>query len=66
MNALAEDQLGRMRDFLAVTGISFGMYVGKKHESREEVTGAFLKSNSSRAFYREQFEIVVPHLLVTR
>jgi ATP-dependent helicase YprA (DUF1998 family) len=23
MNALAEDQLGRMRDFLAVTGISF-------------------------------------------
>jgi hypothetical protein len=38
------------------------MYVGKKPEPGEEVTGTFLKSNSSRAFYREQFEIVVPLL----
>ncbi|MCK4659804.1 MAG: DEAD/DEAH box helicase [Phycisphaerae bacterium] len=29
MNALAEDQLGRMRGLLAGTGIPFGMYVGK-------------------------------------
>jgi ATP-dependent helicase YprA (DUF1998 family) len=32
MNALAEDQLGRMRALLAGTGIPFGMYVGKTPE----------------------------------
>ena len=32
MNALAEDQLGRMRSLLAGTGISFSMYVGKTPE----------------------------------
>src|SRR5205814_159126 len=29
MNALAEDQLIRLRDLLAGTGVTFGMYVGK-------------------------------------
>ena len=29
MNALAEDQLGRLRSLLAGTGIPFGLYVGK-------------------------------------
>lgn len=28
MNALAEDQLGRLRDLLAGAGVTFGMYVG--------------------------------------
>jgi hypothetical protein len=32
MNALAEDQLGRLRGLLAGTGIPFGMYVGKTPE----------------------------------
>jgi ATP-dependent helicase YprA (DUF1998 family) len=39
MNALAEDQLGRLRRLLAGTGISFGMYVGKTSENKEQVTG---------------------------
>ena len=30
MNALAEDQLGRLRSLLAGTGISFGMYVARR------------------------------------
>jgi ATP-dependent helicase YprA (DUF1998 family) len=29
MNALAEDQLGRLRDLLTGTGVTFGMYIGK-------------------------------------
>jgi ATP-dependent helicase YprA (DUF1998 family) len=37
MNALAEDQLGRLRSLLAGTGISFGMYVGKTPEKESEV-----------------------------
>lgn len=32
MNALDEDQLGRLRELLAGTGISFGMYIGKTPE----------------------------------
>ena len=39
MNALAEDQLGRLRSLLAGTGISFGMYVGKTPELESQVTG---------------------------
>ena len=34
MNALAEDQLMRLRSLLAGTGVSFGMYVGKTPERR--------------------------------
>src|SRR5580658_9102973 len=32
MNALAEDQLGRLRELLVGTGVTFGMYVGKTNE----------------------------------
>ena len=39
MNALAEDQLGRLRSLLAGTGIPFGMYVGKTPEHETEVAG---------------------------
>lgn len=39
MNALAEDQLVRLRWLLAGTGISFGMYVGKTAEKEAEVAG---------------------------
>ena len=51
MNALAEDQLGRLRSLLAGTGVSFGMYVGKTPEHETEVTGIRLPAGSSRADY---------------
>lgn len=37
MNALAEDQLGRLRGLLAGTGIPFGMYVGKTPQRDADV-----------------------------
>lgn len=51
MNALAEDQLMRLRSLLAGTGISFGMYVGKTPEREAEVTGIRLPDGASRADY---------------
>ncbi|MFA5786294.1 MAG: DEAD/DEAH box helicase [Actinomycetota bacterium] len=51
MNALAEDQLGRLRSLLAGTGISFGMYVGKTPERENEVAGIRLPVGASRADY---------------
>jgi ATP-dependent helicase YprA (DUF1998 family)/SOS-response transcriptional repressor LexA len=51
MNALAEDQLWRLRSLLAGTGISFGMYVGKTPEREAEVTGIRLPVGASRADY---------------
>ncbi len=41
MNALAEDQLGRLRELLAGTGITFGMYVGKTPENSAGVSRRF-------------------------
>jgi ATP-dependent helicase YprA (DUF1998 family)/SOS-response transcriptional repressor LexA len=52
MNALAEDQLGRLRELLAGSGIPFGMYVGKTPEHEAEVTGRRLEAGSTRADYR--------------
>jgi hypothetical protein len=51
MNALAEDQLGRLRELLAGTGISFGMYVGKTPERTEDVAGIRLPPGASRSDY---------------
>jgi hypothetical protein len=51
MNALAEDQLGRLRRLLAGTGIPFGMYVGKTPERRADVAGERLRAGASRADY---------------
>ncbi|MEZ5285554.1 MAG: DEAD/DEAH box helicase [Vicinamibacterales bacterium] len=51
MNALAEDQLGRLRSLLAGTGIPFGMYVGKTPEHEREVAGIRLPAGASRADY---------------
>lgn len=51
MNALAEDQLGRMRGLLAGTGITFGMYVGPTPETEGDVTGQKLRPGSSKADY---------------
>ncbi len=58
MNALAEDQLGRMRGLLAGTGIPFGMYVGKTPEREAEVAGIRLPKNASRADYEAQVAAV--------
>jgi len=52
MNALAEDQLGRLRGLLAGTGISFGMYVGKTPEQAAHAAGTRLKPGASKADYQ--------------
>lgn len=51
MNALAEDQLGRLRELLTGSGIPFGMYVGKTPERRADVVGERLHSGASRIDY---------------
>ena len=58
MNALAEDQLMRLRSLLAGTGVSFGMYVGKTPEREGDVGGVRLPPGSSRADYDAQLEAV--------
>ena len=52
MNALAEDQLDRLRGLLAGSGIAFGMYVGKTPEYERDVTGHRLPAGSSNADYQ--------------
>lgn len=52
MNALAEDQLQRMRELLAGTGVSFGLYVGKTPRTEADVTGQRLAPGSSAVDYR--------------
>ena len=47
MNALAEDQLMRIRGLLAGTGVPFGIYVGKTPEREADVSGARLSPGSS-------------------
>lgn len=56
MNALAEDQLDRLRGLLAGSGVTFGMYVGKTPEHEREVSGHRMPGGSSRADYREVLE----------
>jgi ATP-dependent helicase YprA (DUF1998 family) len=51
MNALAEDQLLRLRGLLAGSGITFGMYVGKTPEHDSGVTGQMLEQGSSSEDY---------------
>lgn len=51
MNALAEDQLERLRGLLAGTGITFGMYVGKTPDAEREVHGFRMQANEGRADY---------------
>ena len=56
MNALAEDQLMRLRSLLAGTGIPFGMYVGKTPEWERDVAGIRLQNGASRADYLAHLE----------
>lgn len=58
MNALAEDQLGRLRGLLAGSGISFGMYVGKTPRSKSDVNGIRLEAGASKESYRQRVEKV--------
>ena len=51
MNALAIDQLGRMRGVLAGSGISFGLYVGSTPERDDDVPGERLRAGASQADY---------------
>jgi ATP-dependent helicase YprA (DUF1998 family) len=52
MNALAEDQLERLRGLLVGSGIAFGMYIGKTPEHEREVSGHRLPQGSSNADYQ--------------
>ena len=58
MNALAEDQLMRLRLLLAGTGVSFGMYVGKTPEYESGVGGVRLPAGASRADYEAKLREV--------
>ena len=58
MNALAEDQLTRLRELLVGTGVTFGMYVGKTPEKSADVPGLRLKAGASRADYAKALEKV--------
>ena len=50
MNALAEDQMGRLRELLAGTGITFGLYIGKTPETAP--AGIRLPAHASKADYQ--------------
>ena len=56
MNALAEDQLQRLRKLLAGTEVSFGIYVGKTPEKESDVIAHRLPVGSSRADYEARFD----------
>ncbi len=56
MNALAEDQLGRLRKLLAGSGISFGMYIGKTPEKPAGAIGERLAQKASQADYQKALE----------
>jgi hypothetical protein len=51
MNALAEDQLDRLRGLLAGRGVPFGMYVGKTPEEEAQVRGERMPAGASNADY---------------
>ena len=56
MNALAEDQLMRLRGLLAGTGIPFGIYIGRTPERETDVAGVRLRAGASRADYQARLE----------
>lgn len=56
MNALAEDQLQRMRELLVGTGVTFGMYVGKTPRTEADVNGVRLDPGSTVADYRSKLQ----------
>lgn len=56
MNALAEDQLERLRGLLAGRGIPFGMYVGKTPQEESQVRGERMPAGTTNAAYHERLK----------
>lgn len=56
MNALAEDQLQRIRELLVGTGVTFGMYVGKTPRAAKDANGVRLPPGSTPADYAAKLE----------
>jgi len=54
MNALASDQLDRLREMLAGTGISFGMYVGSTPYNDSALFNQVRPSSDSKKSYEEK------------
>ena len=54
MNALAEDQLDRLRGLPAGRGIPFGTYVGKTPEEEAQVRGERTPAGTTNAAYNER------------
>lgn len=54
MNALANDQLDRLRGMLAGSGISFGMYVGSTPEDESKLSGykKLCRGDSKKDYFR--------------
>jgi len=58
MNALAEDQLERIRGLLAGRGIPFGMYVGKTPQDEGQVRGERMPAGTTNAGYHERLKAI--------
>lgn len=56
MNALAEDQLDRLRSLLAGSGIPFGMYTGNTPNEESKVIGERLPAGTTNAAYNERLK----------
>ena len=56
MNALAEDQLDRLRGLLAGRGIPFGMYVGKTPEEESQVRGERMPAGTTNTAYKARLQ----------
>ncbi|MES2438547.1 MAG: DEAD/DEAH box helicase [Verrucomicrobiota bacterium] len=54
MNALADDQMDRLRELLAGTGIRFGIYNGSLKEYTKDAAGYRLSAGSSAEDYRKR------------
>lgn len=54
MNALADDQMERLRELLAGTGVRFGIYTGSLKENTRDMTGFRLPEGSSQEDYRRK------------
>ncbi|MFC3965771.1 DEAD/DEAH box helicase [Nocardia jiangsuensis] len=72
MNALANDQLKRLRDLLAATPeITFGRYTGETKEKRSDAESAFAQMHPgvdrlpNELLSREEMWATPPHLLLT-
>lgn len=57
MNALAQDQLERLRKLLVGTGVTFGLYIGKTPEEAGGVSGQILGPGATPESYERQLEL---------